>query len=76
MVDAMVWIIRAGAPLEQARGLRRGLDELAKDADSIAYMVDATIVRVHPGRAGRAKGGARATGHSRWRTDYHDSRSG
>ena len=45
------------------QGVWRGiLDELAKDADSIAYMVDATIVRVHQDARGARKGGLARSG--------------
>jgi transposase len=77
MVNAMVWVVRSGAPWRDlpahygpwksvytrfSRWVRKGvwrqvLDELAKDADSIAYMVDATVVRVHQDAQGARKGG-------------------
>ena len=41
---------------------RRVLTELAKDADSIAYMVDATIVRVHQDGQHARKGGTARSG--------------
>lgn len=40
----------------------RVLEELAKDADSIAYMVDATIVRVHQDGQHARKGGHERSG--------------
>jgi transposase len=82
MVNAMVWILRTGAPWRDLpdyygswnsvytrfsrwnrRGIwRRVLDELAKDADPIAFMVDATIVRVHQDAQGAPKGGSGRSG--------------
>ena len=44
---------------------RRVLDELAKDADPIAYMVDATICSSAPGTGSTPEKGAPAIGHSR-----------
>lgn len=41
---------------------RRVLDELAKGADSVAFMVDATIVRVHQDARGAQKGGPARSG--------------
>lgn len=40
----------------------RVLAELAKDADAVAYHIDATIVRVHQDAHGAQKGGSRQSG--------------
>lgn len=82
MVNAMVWIVRSGAPWRDlpahygpwksvytrfSRWVRKGvwqqvLSELAKDADSIAYFVDATNCAGSPRRAGSAKRGPARSG--------------
>jgi transposase len=78
MVNAMLWIVRTGAPWRDlpryygpwksvytrySRWTKQGvwqgaLDEIAKNFDGEAWMIDATIVRAHQDSAG-VKGGAR-----------------
>jgi transposase len=41
---------------------RQVLAEFAKEADSIAYMVDGTVVRVHQDAQGARKGGPERSG--------------
>jgi transposase len=82
MVNAMVWVLRTGAPWRDLpshygpwnsvytrfsrwnrQGVWRGvLAELAKDADPVAFMVDATIVRVHQDGQRARKGGTGRSG--------------
>jgi transposase len=83
MVNAMVWVLRTGAPWRDippyygpwksvhtrfsrwvAQGVwRKVLAEFRKDADGIAYFVDATIVRAHQDAQGaRKKGGPEQSG--------------
>jgi transposase len=82
MVNAMVWILRSGAPWRdlpphygpwksvhrrfsrwRQQGIwQRVLAEFRKDADGIAYLVDATIVRAHQDAHGARKGGRERSG--------------
>jgi transposase len=82
MVNAMVWILRSGAPWRDlpayygpwksvhkrfSRWVHQGvwqrvLAEFRKDADGIAYLVDATIVRAHQDAHGARKGGPERSG--------------
>jgi transposase len=82
MVNAMVWILRSGAPWRDlpphygpwksvwrrfSRWRQQGiwqkvLAEFRKDADGIAYLVDATIVRAHQDAHGARKGGLGRSG--------------
>jgi transposase len=82
MVNAMVWILRSGAPWRDlpphygpwksvwrrfSRWRQQGiwqkvLAEFRKDADGIAYLVDATIVRAHQDAHGARKGGPGRSG--------------
>jgi transposase len=77
MVNAMLWILRTGAPWRDlpsyypkwksvhtrfSRWTEQGiwkhvLDELAKDASSEGYQIDATICRAHQDAHGARKGG-------------------
>ncbi len=82
MVNAMVWILRSGAPWRDlpqyygpwktvhsrfSRWRRQGIwqkafAELRQEADGIAYLVDATIVRAHQDAHGAPKGGSERSG--------------
>jgi len=63
MLEAMLWILRTGAPwrdLPPEYGswqdiLKRVFDKLAEEHDGEGYMIDGTIVRAHQDATGAPK---------------------